>query len=113
VQLTGTGAQAALRSPVYRNLIGTANDHWQVRGSIRPFPSVVTLHFYLGANSSGTQIGTLNVPANSTTFSFSQVATAPPPGTNTITLVVDVPAAGGVPAHRASILSLPFTRQNN
>jgi FtsP/CotA-like multicopper oxidase with cupredoxin domain len=113
IQLTGTGTQAAQRSPVYRNLIGTANDHWQVRGSIRPFSTAITIHFYLGVDDTGTQIGTLNVPANSTTFSFTQVAAAPPAGISTITLVVDVPAAGVVPAHRARILSLPFTRQNN
>ena len=109
-----TGGQpASQRSPVYRNLQGNANDHWQVRGSIRAFPAAVTIHFHLGPDESGNEIGTLVVPANATTFSFSQNAAAPPQGVNTITLVVDVPAAGGVPAHQARILNLPFARQGN
>lgn len=110
VQLTGTAAQ---RSPVYRNLPGTANDRWQVRGAIRALPAAVTLRFRLGADESGAEIGSLLVPAGATTFAFTQNAGPPPQGTNSITLLVDVPAAGGVPAHQARILNLPFARQNN
>lgn len=110
VQNNGNSAQ---RSPVYRNLQGNANDHWQVRGSIRALPAAVTIHFHLGPDETGTEIGTLVVPANVTTFSFSQNAAAPPQGVSAITLVVDVPAAGGVPAHRAQIFNLPFTRRSN
>ena len=108
-----TGGTAAQRSPVFRNLPGNSNDHWQVRGSIRAFSTAVTLTFYLGADETGTVIGTLSVPANSTAFSFVQVASAPPAGINSISLAADVPAAAGVPAHRARILNLPFVRQNN
>ena len=94
-------------TPTFHNPQGTANDRWDLSGTLRVAPTgTVTIAWEANSNNANCSIapGTViaSVAATGTTWAYQQ-NTPNTGGCNRISVSADLPASDGVPAHTSKV----------